>query len=320
MLVSVGWVCDAFIDRSIGASVHPAVRPSFNSDIPEPTNPLHKPNTNSQHNNTVTDGLRSLGQQRGAGQPGQGQNQLGAGSLGGLLGGGALGAGETSGFTADGREFRTITTPEGYRIILGSNGVGGIQGSLGGGGGAGAGGLQQGGAGAGRSGQETKEALLKALIQDLAKTGKSDMVPLQLGSGPRGGSRGGELFASSLDGGRGRRGGGGGGDDAGNLTRKTVAAIRQLCQEGKITVEQKQKLIFSIIRSTKREEVSQVEMAYDLLVENALAGEADAMFEFGEQCQIILESIDDELAALEEEDDDEDGAFEGQLFDDRRLR
>ena len=177
----------------------------------------------------------------------------------------------------------------------------------------------------GHSGQETKEALLKALIQDLAKTGgKGDgVVPLQLGaSGARGGSRGGELFASSssLDGGRGRRGGGGGGgDDGGNLTRKTVAAIRQLCQEGKLTVEQKQKLIFSIIRSTKREEVSQVEMAYDLLVENALAGEADAMFEFGEQCTMILETIDDELA-MEDDDDEEDGAFEGQLFDDRRLR
>jgi hypothetical protein len=284
--------------------------------------------THTHPTTTVTDGLRSLGQQRGQ-QAGQAQ-QLGAAGLGGLLGGGAaggaLGAGETSGFTADGREFRTIVTPEGYRIILGSNGgVNGIQGSLGGGmAGQGQGQGQQGG----RSGQETKEALLKALIQDLAKNGKADVVPLQLGaaqggaSSARGGSRGGELFAASLDGGRGRRGGGGGGDggDAGNLTKKTVAAIRQLCQDGKITVEQKQKLIFSIIRSTKREEVSQVEMAYDLLVENALAGEADAMFEFGEQCECICETIDDELASLDEDDDDDDDEGEAFILDGRRLR
>lgn len=198
--------------------------------------------------------------------------------MGGLLGGGSGGLGGIvpgeSGFTADGREYRTIMTPEGYRIIVGS--------------GQAQGGLLGAGSGQGRSGQETKEALLKALIQDLSKNGKQEVIPLQLGArGGRGGG-GGELFSGSLDGGRGRRGGGDGANDGlEDLGRKTVDAVRQLCHEGRLTVTQKQKLIFSVIRSTKQEEVSQVEMAYDLLVENALAGEDSALEEFADQCVLL---------------------------------
>ena len=51
-----------------------------------------------------------------------------------------------------------------------------------------------------------------------------------------------------MDGSRGRREGGE------NLTKKTVAAVRQLCVDGRITIQQKQKLIFSVIRSTKAED------------------------------------------------------------------
>ncbi len=253
----------------------------------------------------LTDGgARSFGQQQqptqqlpggAAGQSGQ-QAQLGA-ALGGLLGQGqGMQPGET-GFTADGREYRTIVTPEGYRIILGSNGAGGIQGSIGGG-----------PAGQSpRSGQETKEALLKALIQDLSKNGKTDIIPLQLGArGGRGGGSGGqELFSGSLDGARGRRSGGGGGDAGGeNLTKKTVAAIRQLCLDGRLTVPQKQKLIFSVIRSTKAEEISQVEMAYDLLVENAVAGDDSGLEEFLDQCILLSSSL------FASDSDDESDGFE----------
>ena len=63
-----------------------------------------------------------------------------------------------------------------------------------------------------------------------------------------------ELFTSSSMDGRGR----GEGDFEENLTKKTVAAVRQLCVDGKITVQQKRKLIFSVIRSTKAAQISQV--------------------------------------------------------------
>ncbi|TFJ86541.1 hypothetical protein NSK_002198 [Nannochloropsis salina CCMP1776] len=234
----------------------------------------------------LSEGSRGVGQQQlfpssssggAGGRQEAGQSQLGS-VLGGLLGGGSGGLGGIvpgeSGFTADGREYRTIMTPEGYRIIVGS--------------GQAQGGLLGAGSGQGRSGQETKEALLKALIQDLSKNGKQEVIPLQLGArGGRGGG-GGELFSGSLDGGRGRRGGGDGANDGlEDLGRKTVDAVRQLCHEGRLTVTQKQKLIFSVIRSTKQEEVSQVEMAYDLLVENALAGEDSALEEFADQCVLL---------------------------------
>lgn len=39
--------------------------------------------------------------------------------------------------------------------------------------------------------------------------------------------------------------------------------------------------------------VFQVEMAYDLLVESALAGEENAMDEFADQCRIIADSAYD---------------------------
>jgi len=237
---------------------------------------------------------------------------LGAGALGGLLGGGDAGGGAAggamglggmlsgeSGFTADGREYRTIVTPEGYRIILGS--ATGAGGALGGGAGMG-----------GRSGQETKEALLKALINDLSKNGRQEIIPLQLGSrGGRGGGGGGELFSGSLDGSRrrsgGERGREGGREGEEGLTRKTVEAIRQLCSEGRLTVLQKQKLIFSVIRSTKQEEVSQVEMAYELLVENALAGDESALEEFADQCVMLCaEGGAAHSLTYEEDSDDED--------------
>jgi len=276
---------------------------------------------------SVTDGTRSFGQQQilGGRQQQPPPQQLGGGALGGLLGGGGGGAGGgaaggagglggivpgESGFTADGREYRTIVTPEGYRIILGSStggqaGAGG--GALGGGGG---------GAGGGRSGQETKEALLKALIQDLSKNGKQEIIPLQLGArgGSRGGSGGGgELFSGSLDGGSRRRNGGEGGREGEeNLTKKTVEAIRQLCVEARLTVLQKQKLIFSVIRSTKQEEVSQVEMAYDLLVENALAGDESALEEFADQCVMLCAAggAAHSLSYDEDGEDSDDEEFE----------
>ena len=168
------------------------------------------PSTLNLSFSSVSDGTRSLGQQQSLGgrQQQPPPQQLGAGALGGFIGGGGGDAGGgaaggvgglggmlpgESGFTADGREYRTIVTPEGYRIILGS--ATGTGGALGGGGG---------GMG-GKSGQETKEALLKALINDLSKNGRQEIIPLQLGSrGGRGGGGGGSCFRGRWTG----RGGG----------------------------------------------------------------------------------------------------------------
>lgn len=53
-------------------------------------------------------------------------------------------------------------------------------------------------------------------------------------------------------------------------------------------------------------------MAYDLLVENALAGEENALDEFADQCRIIVERFeqetedDDEYDVYEEDDEDEE--------------
>lgn len=44
-----------------------------------------------------------------------------------------------------------------------------------------------------------------------------------------------------------------------------------------------------------------MEMAYDLLVENALAGEENALDEFADQCRIIVERFEQE--GEEEEED-----------------
>merc|ERR1711988_252528 len=73
------------------------------------------------------------------------------------------------------------------------------------------------------------------------------------------------------------------------LTKRTLSAIRRLFADKRITLSQKRKLIHNVIQCTSIEETSQVELAYELLVENALAGEENAMDEFADQCRIIAE-------------------------------
>lgn len=46
-----------------------------------------------------------------------------------------------------------------------------------------------------------------------------------------------------------------------NLTKKTLDAIRQLWSSGQLSLAQKTKLIYSVVRSTKEEEVSEVRIA-----------------------------------------------------------
>ena len=54
-------------------------------------------------------------------------------------------------------------------------------------------------------------------------------------------------------------------------------------------------------------------MAYDLLVENALAGEENAMDEFADQCRIISERYDEDV---DDDDDDDDYEYDDDDDDD----
>ena len=51
-----------------------------------------------------------------------------------------------------------------------------------------------------------------------------------------------------------------------SLTRRTVRAIQHLCQEGRISVEQKRRLLNEIIQHANDEVPSMVEIAYELLL------------------------------------------------------
>lgn len=53
-------------------------------------------------------------------------------------------------------------------------------------------------------------------------------------------------------------------------TKKALGAVRRLAREGRITKLEKAKLIHSVITSTSHDEISQVEMAYDLLVKRGV--------------------------------------------------
>ena len=52
------------------------------------------------------------------------------------------------------------------------------------------------------------------------------------------------------------------------LTRKTVRAIQQLFNDGRITIEQKRRLLNEIIQHSNHEVPSMVEIAYELLLRN----------------------------------------------------
>ncbi|GAB5031103.1 Hypothetical protein NocV09_00403760 [Nannochloropsis oceanica] len=70
-------------------------------------------------------------------------------------------------------------------------------------------------------------------------------------------------------------------------TKKALSAVRKLFMEGRLTEEEKMKLIYSVVYATSQEEVSQVELAYDLLVK-----EYDDEAEFSEQLKLILNSLE----------------------------
>lgn len=71
-------------------------------------------------------------------------------------------------------------------------------------------------------------------------------------------------------------------------TKKALAAVRRIFQDGRITKQEKRKLIFSVIRSASQDEISLVEQAYDLLVQRDVGGQGEScMEEFADQCRVI---------------------------------
>merc|ERR1712146_118529 len=63
-----------------------------------------------------------------------------------------------------------------------------------------------------------------------------------------------------------------------SLTRRTVRAIQHLCQEGRISVEQKRRLLNEIIQHANDEVPSMVEIAYELLLRSEEDDDDDDIF------------------------------------------
>mmetsp|Transcript_11134 Transcript_11134/g.15853 ORF Transcript_11134/g.15853 Transcript_11134/m.15853 type:complete len:410 (-) Transcript_11134:107-1336(-) len=85
-----------------------------------------------------------------------------------------------------------------------------------------------------------------------------------------------------------------------NITRKTVAAIRDICLKGKISKKEKQALLMDIIKNATSETPSVSEVAYELLLSNQSEDDFDAddatddeeaWKEFVEQCKIFAAEI-----------------------------
>jgi hypothetical protein len=89
------------------------------------------------------------------------------------------------------------------------------------------------------------------------------------------------------------------------LTRKTVRAIQQLFSEGRISLEQKRRLLNEIIQHANDDVPSMVEIAYELLLRNdddgeydngrarpkVVSKEEDVLDEFADQCKIIADDM-----------------------------
>jgi len=76
-----------------------------------------------------------------------------------------------------------------------------------------------------------------------------------------------------------------------NRSKKTIIAIRRITAEGRITDEAKQILLTEVIRCSASDELSPVEVAYELLLEQGPKQEArgfeEAIEDFADQCQLI---------------------------------
>jgi len=73
------------------------------------------------------------------------------------------------------------------------------------------------------------------------------------------------------------------------LMIRTVEALRQLCDEERISVDQKRVLLADVIRHGNKENASLVEMAYCLLTEGL--SESEAYEEFADQCRIFADQL-----------------------------
>mmetsp|Transcript_40714 Transcript_40714/g.53628 ORF Transcript_40714/g.53628 Transcript_40714/m.53628 type:complete len:500 (-) Transcript_40714:490-1989(-) len=77
-----------------------------------------------------------------------------------------------------------------------------------------------------------------------------------------------------------------------HLQAQTINAIRRLHNEGRITLDQKRKLLTDIIKHASGTEASSTEMAFELLMaDNEDWSNADFVDEFADQCRAIADSI-----------------------------
>eukprot|EP00612_Vaucheria_litorea_P000609 CAMPEP_0171458226 /NCGR_PEP_ID=MMETSP0945-20130129/3991_1 /TAXON_ID=109269 /ORGANISM="Vaucheria litorea, Strain CCMP2940" /LENGTH=392 /DNA_ID=CAMNT_0011983995 /DNA_START=137 /DNA_END=1315 /DNA_ORIENTATION=+ len=83
--------------------------------------------------------------------------------------------------------------------------------------------------------------------------------------------------------------------DSNNLARKTVEAVRRLCREGKINEKEKIHLITDIVKHATEDEVSMVEVAYELLIghDNEDMADIGRVEDFVDQCKSFTEGIRD---------------------------
>ena len=96
-----------------------------------------------------------------------------------------------------------------------------------------------------------------------------------------------------------------------SLTRRTVRAIQHLCQEGRISVEQKRRLLNEIIQHANDEVPSMVEIAYELLLRSEEEDDDDDIFNqedddlsVGATKSSFIDSIEDDDNIIEDIDDE----------------
>eukprot|EP00611_Tribonema_gayanum_P011032 TRINITY_DN21160_c0_g1_i1.p2 TRINITY_DN21160_c0_g1~~TRINITY_DN21160_c0_g1_i1.p2 ORF type:complete len:109 (+),score=19.06 TRINITY_DN21160_c0_g1_i1:286-612(+) len=90
-----------------------------------------------------------------------------------------------------------------------------------------------------------------------------------------------------------------GDSDDRDLTRRTVAAIREMCTAGRISDKEKRVLLTDVIKHATGESPSMIEVAYELLLSQMDSGSGasegfgddEACEEFAEQCRIFAADI-----------------------------
>jgi len=78
-------------------------------------------------------------------------------------------------------------------------------------------------------------------------------------------------------------------DSPKQMMRRTVEALRRLCEENRISVEQKRVLLSDVIRHATKENASMVEIAYSLLMDGI--SDSETYEEFADQCRVFADQL-----------------------------